>query len=267
MLSAFKERLAILRLNIRHSYQLETAYFSNNWAGLVSTMLYTATYLLFIDILFANVKTMAGYSRDEMLFLTLVSQIGFFLMATFSMYNADKMIEDVNRGNLDLILIKPLPSLFYVSTRNINLLGLLRDGGIPAVVVSMVIDWQELSFAPLSLICGAIAFVFGLLAADMVKFLLSIPVFWKGEAQEFSSLFYSLIRYDLPWEGLSSVFRLSLAAIIPILIPVSIATSVFLGKSPPLPLTLFAIGMGIVCLLIKSLAWRWALRNYTSASS
>lgn len=267
MLSAFNERINILKINISNSYQLEMAYFANNWAGLLSTLGYTLTYLLFINIVFANIKNMAGYSRDEVLFLTMMGQLSFYILATFSMNNADQLIRDVNRGNLDLILLKPLPTLFYVSLRYINLLSLLRNGGIPVFFIIIAIHWTNLHLTAFSIICGIIAFIFGLIASDTVKFLLSIPVFWKGEAQELSGLYYSLIDDNFPWEGLNPFMRMTFAVLVPVFISVPVATSIFLNKSSILPLLVLAVAVGSICLWIKSYVWKVALRNYTSASS
>ena len=267
MRSAFKERLDILRINISNSYQVETAYFANNLGGLLSTLIFTLTYLVFINVIFSNVKTMAGYSKDEMLFLILMGQTTFYLLSSLSMDNNDQMITDVNRGNLDLLLVKPLPTLFYISLRNVNLLAMARDGVIPCVFVVAAIHWQNLTFTPLGNVLGFLALIFGLLAADTVKFLLSIPVFWKGEAQEISGLFYALTSNNFPLEGLQTFMRISFTIIIPVIIGDSVSASIFLGKSPAWPLFGLAVGMGVLCLCIKSLAWRLALRNYSSASS
>jgi ABC-2 type transport system permease protein len=265
--NAFLERVAILKINIRNSYLQETAYFGNNWASVLSTVLYTATYLLFVNVIFSNVQLLAGYNKNEMLFLTLMGQLNYYTLATISLPNADKMIEDVNRGNLDLILVRPVPSLFYVSLRDINLLGFFKVAAIPLLFIASTMDWSALSFSSTTVLLGAVSFIFGIIAGDAVKFLLSLPVFWQGEAQELSTFIYPLTSGNFPWEGLGTGMKIGFGVILPTLISISIASSVFLSKSDPYTLTGWAIAVGSLFLWLKITTWKYALRNYTSASS
>jgi ABC-type uncharacterized transport system permease subunit len=131
----------------------------------------------------------------------------------------------------------------------------------------MIIHWNNLHLTPFSIISGFIAFIFGLIAADTVKFLLSIPVFWKGEAKELSGLFYVLSEPNLPWEGMSNFLRIAFNVVIPTLTSVTVTSSIILNKSPVTPLLIMAIAVGTICIFVKSFAWKLALRNYTSASS
>lgn len=271
MLSACKSSLVLrwnlLKLAVRNSYLIETAYFLNNWVGLLSAFIFTITYVLFINVIFSNVSSMAGYNHQEILFLALLGQLNFYLLAVGSLANWDRLIQDVNQGSFDLVLIKPVPSLFYVSLQRINLIEFLRDSLIPIAFMVWVIDWHQLELHPLNLGLGIVVFICGLLTADAIKCLLSLPVFWKGESHELSMTFYSLIGNDFPWEGLSRLMQGTLGALIPILVGTSIATSVMLGKSPVWPLTFFSLGIATLFVIIKTAAWHYALKNYTSASS
>ena len=64
---AITDRLLILKANTIFTLQKETAYWANNWASVFSTLFYTLTMLLFINVLYANVTLFVGYTKQEML--------------------------------------------------------------------------------------------------------------------------------------------------------------------------------------------------------
>ncbi len=113
-LVAFKEavtlRFTLFWASVVFTFQKETVYFINNWASLLSTTFYTLSMLLFIHILYGNVKMIAGYTKNDMLLFFLIGQIAYYITANISFEVMDDLIISVNRGDLDLILTKPIPS-------------------------------------------------------------------------------------------------------------------------------------------------------------
>src|SRR5205085_8128185 len=95
--------------------------------------------------LFSNIRVVAGWDLDRMLVLTgtyqFVSGVVFLLFDA----NMGKLSEYVNKGELDYVLLKPIDSQFYVSTRFLTL------HQVPAIVVAAVIlavGWARLGLTP-----------------------------------------------------------------------------------------------------------------------
>src|SRR3990167_9318864 len=109
---AISDRAAILKVGIVYTFQQETAYWTNNWANLLSPFFYTLSMVLFIDVIYANVDLVAGYTRNQMLLFLFNGQIAFYTGWLFHK-NLQELIVSVNKGSLDLLLVKPMPSLFY----------------------------------------------------------------------------------------------------------------------------------------------------------
>lgn len=263
----FRDRVRVLGINIVNTYREETAYFANNWANVISTTVYTFTYLAFVHILYSNVTTIAGYTRDEMLFFTLVGQFNFYTLFSWSDGNLSNLIQDVNRGNLDLILTRPLPHLFYVSTRRITLVRLIRDSLVPIVAVYIVINWNTITLEVHNVLAGLVVMVSGLISFHVVQFYLALPVFWKGEAQQVFNMSYVLFNQDIPYEGYPLTLRTALTVLVPIITATALTTSVMLGKTDAPLMAGIAVCVALVALLLRRAGWRMALRNYSSASS
>jgi ABC-type uncharacterized transport system permease subunit len=260
-------RLRLLRLSVIYTWQQESAYFANNWASLASTLLYTLTYIVFINVVFSNVKFLAGYDRQQMLFFSLMGQLQFYAINSWSTDNINNLVDDVNKGNLDLLLIRPLPALFYVSFRAVDFIGFLRDGLVPLVVLASIIDWRSLHLTLPHVAAAALIFFCGQIGCHVVQLLLALPVFWNGEAEQFFGMWYSLSDVDIPYEGLSKGLKVTMTVLIPVLLGTSVAASAALGKGSSRELLAIALAVAAVALMVRVSAWRFALKNYTSASS
>jgi ABC-2 type transport system permease protein len=262
------ERIALLRLNIVNTIYEDYANFANNWASVLSTTFYTVAFMLFVQVIFANVTLYAGYTKNEVLLMYFIGQLQAFSIFAWSEVNIQRLIRDVNSGDLDLILVKPLPSLFYVTFRRIKILDILRDGTPPLLIVGSLISWSEFSITPLQLLYATVIFILGQFAFHAFQFMVACVVFWKGEsASIYNATFEFWDINRVPYEGQSDWLRKIFTIFIPIMLLTPVSTSVLLGRLPGLSTTLFTIAVALVFYLLKSWVWSRALRSYTSASS
>lgn len=262
-----KLRFKILAANIKNSFQNEVAFFANNIGNVFSTVFYTVVAVIFINALFVNVKAIAGYSKNDMLFLFLAGQLSFYIFATWTEGNRDLLHTDVKTGNLDFLLIRPVPALFYISCRKINILGILRDGLPTIILVSYIINWGALNLNPTSAIFGIMIFALGQLAWNGLSYLFTFPVFWLDEATNISKISWSLGETNnTPYEGLERKIKLTLTTIIPSFLTAAVPVSVALGKSDKYVMFTLTLLVTITFSFLKSFMWKKALNNYTSVA-
>lgn len=264
------DRLGFLKAITIFSFQKETAYWSNNWTSVLSTTIYTLSMLLFLDVIYSNVNVVAGYSRNEMLVFFLLVQVTFFTNWGLWQQNLRDFIVSVNRGDLDLLLVRPVPVLFFITFRRIKLLSLLRDAVPPMVAIILSIKWDLVTFTVPNLLAAAALFVMGMIAVHVFQFLATLPVFWFAESKSVLKISMAVESGTklTPLEGFTNnPLRLILGTVAPTLISAGFATSVLLGKSDPIYMLLWAFIVTVVALYIRDIAWQIALRSYTSASS
>jgi len=263
----FTIRFRVLMTNIVNTFNIETAYPAENWANIFSTLLYVISYLIFLDVIFNNVTSLAGYTHNDMLFFTFIGQIAFFTLYTWSFENMSGLAESIRNGELDVLLTKPVPTLFYISTRTFTLVRLVRDAFVPMLIIAFLIDWTTLHLTFLSFVIGIIVFVCGQWAVHMLQFLLVMPAFWNGKSQALLHLSYSITGPEIPLQGLSKYWRVILISVLPVSLPVAGATSVMLGHSNPLLMLSWAIALAMLLAWLRIWIWRKALGVYNSASS
>ena len=272
-LSEFKReirlRLTLIRANTVFTFQQETAYWANNWTSILSTTFYMISTIISIDVVYNNVKLVAGYHRDQMLLFLLIGQSVYYIGWAIQ-GNLDELISSVNRGNLDLILAKPVPSLFYAQFRRIKIFSSFRDGLVPTIAVVWAINWQMLSISWQNALWGILIAIMGMIISNIIFLLSTLPVFILGESSgllDASKSFEYTSGHMVPYEGFTSNMRLVFTYIFPSLISAGIATSVMLGKTSTVPLIYGVLVVAIVFLLLRLVMWKRVLRTYTSASS
>lgn len=265
-----KERINLLKISIINTFQNETAYNAETWSSLLSTTFYTISYIIFVDVIFSNTKLVAGYDHNQMLFFFFVTQISAYLFFAIIMSNIDQLIEDVNNGGLDLILTKPIPSLFFILTRKIKTLTILRDGFPPMLIVTILINWHDLNLSFSGILFGILLFIFGFICVYSILLIFALPAFWIGESSNIYGLaieFFLGADSTIPFEGYGKQFKFAVLIFIPSIFMGGVSTSVMLGKSSPLMMIVFAAIITFIVFLVMNFLWNLALRNYTSASS
>jgi ABC-2 type transport system permease protein len=229
------------------------------------------TNVLFIDIIFNNVDSVAGYSRDEILLFNLYSQIWFFVLYFNFTRNIEIFIQSVNNGQLDLILTKPINSLFYILLRNINTIAVLRNA-IPSILILIIsIDWNNINITEGNLIASILIAILGIIISICINFLAALPVIWLGYNQAIMDIVFMIEdnsgHSNFVYEMWSEFWRFFFTIIFPTAIASGLATSVVLGKQPALQMLLLTVLVTIMFLFITVIAWRKSIRSYSSASS
>lgn len=264
------DRWIIVKTSVISSAQVELAYPANNWSNIFSTLAYTITSILFINVLFSNVTTFAGYNKDEMLVFFIIGQLTFYIEWLLSLNNLGKFTASINSGSFDLLLTKPLPALFYTNFRTLNLISTIRDLLPNVLLVVFVIDWSILDVSILNFFIGILIFIFGILITINYQLILTLPVFWIGfidKVMEFGLAVEYEISHQFPYEAIRKYFGFFFFTLLPIVLVVGGTTSVILGKLPALPTLLVTLTFSIISGQIKFTLWKIALKHYSSASS
>ncbi len=273
-LSVFKQALydrwVILSSNIAFTFQKETAYWANNWMSIFSTVFYTCSMLVFMHVLYANVKSIAGYSRDEMLFFFLIGQISYYQWWFLTIQNFYDFIQDVNRGDLDLILTKPVPALFYISIKRMYFYSMMRDGIPPTLLIGLSINWSNLEFATINVILGILVIFMGQLILHILVFIATVPVIWLGESKKIIKLlleFEGNANRRIPLQGFGEIGKFTFGCLLPVMLGASFPVAILLNKSDPIFLFTWTLLVLIFMLFLRLAVWKIAIANYTSSSS
>ena len=273
-LSVFKKgirkRLHLLGAVAKFSSQETLAYSFNNWGGVISTVFYTLTFMAFISIIYSRVKTIAGYDYGEILFFTLIGQINFYSLWVWSIPSIRRLVETTKLGELDIILSRPIPIVWYLSIRRLKLASMVFEG-LPALVFPLVLTAQNFHhhFTVFAVLAGIFTLILGQILIHCLHFITACSVIWTGEGKAISKLIEEIWSFGetVPYEGFPNPLKLVGTVLIPTLVSSAISTSYFLGKTTNFWFLILLLLLTIFFLYAKIKMWQFAMRHYSSASS
>ena len=235
-----------------------------------------ASLISFLDfagilVLFERVDALGEWTVAEVALLYGVSSVAFAL-TDLAIGHLDALPTMIRQGEFDVILIRPLGSLFQVVSSDFALRRLGKAAqGLAVLVVALVVLDLDWTAGRAAMLVGMV--VFGALIFAGIWVALATVAFWLIDSQEVANAFtYGgnfLAQYPVnifgPWLRRLVIFVLPLAF-------VSYFPSLYvLGKDDPLDLPRalqFASPLAaLVSVVAGGLLWRAAVRHYRSTGS
>lgn len=221
--------------------------------------------LLAFEVILSHTGTIAGWNSDHIrVFLGLLFLADSIFMTLFH-ENIDNLSTKVKKGELDLLLVKPVDSQFMVSFSRLN----------PSYFINFIFaliwliyclsnipdfNWTRL-FLLLLYIPSAVAIM------DSLKFMFATAAVIFVSAESFLYLWFSLYRLGMrpdtiyvPW------LRYIVLTIIPVGFLASVPARALLYDFDPIAL-IGVIFIPVLFFWISRKIWIYALRHYESASS
>ncbi|MEV0387157.1 ABC-2 family transporter protein [Nonomuraea sp. NPDC050643] len=222
-----------------------------------------------ILVIFANTTTLAGFTRDEVLFLYGAASVSFTLCDTF-VSNIDRVSQHIRAGTLDTFLIRPVSAWIQLTTDrfNANRIGRVVQSGLVLgyAMTALDLDWRRTWMVPVMVVTGIVIFTSLWTMAGALQFALT-------DAPEVTSSFtygsHQLSQYPL------SIYARDLVAGVTYVLPLAFINwqpgLYVLGRDDPFGTPAFMRFLGpaaaLVLALLAALAWRQGVRHYRSTGS
>lgn len=212
-----------------------------------------------------------GFSQDEMLFLLALSMLGEgFLAMCFMGFNCGHISRRLGRGQLDHMLIQPVPLWMQLTTESF-----LPFTGSSTLLGGLVLLWVTLSRLQLALSPGWWLLLLGFLLVRAaltlsLSYLAGMTAIWQPVASEESSsvaidLCNTLCRY--PLIGIPEGLMLLLETILPIALMAYMPALVLLGKSPSSLGALWPFALAISFSFLTILIFKKGVKAYAKFGS
>jgi ABC-2 type transport system permease protein len=256
----------LLKTLIRTSFIAELEFRANIALKIFNDFIWYFVQFSVFEVLYLHTSQISGWDLGKIrVFLGCL-----FLTDTINMMfyheNLEQLSERVRKGELDLILAKPVNSQFMLSFYRLH----------PSYFLNFILcfGWllfsihQELGYVSLGIVAKVLIMI---LCSNVImysmRFMVCMTAIIFGRAENLSQLWFSLFRMSLrpdfvypPW------LRYTLLFVLPLGFIASVPAHVVLGLRPNTWIFI-ALGLALSFLLCSSLLWRRVLRSYTSASS
>ena len=248
------------------SFIRATAFRFDFWCRIIMDLVFYAVSLVGFKLIYLQTPMLGGWTESQAMVFIAGYLILDALQMTFISHNLWEFPSDVNTGQFDYTLVRPVSSLFWISCHEVavnSFINLLFAIGI----FIWALSGYDAPISVINLLWYGFFLLNGLFLFFLVRVLFSLPVFWLHSPYTFERIFYSLQPFlDRPHTIFKGWIRLSVMTILPFGLMASLPAYIFFnGVSLSI-----AINVLIVTFLFASLVlWLWnkALRSYASASS
>ena len=225
-----------------------------------------AVNVLLIGVIYSHTDSIAGWTKYEMLLLVGTSMILQRLMMGFFWSNLFELGRNIRSGQFDFFLAQPGNPLFMISTRKLDLDGILNCFIAIGVVIYAA---SQLGLQPSAL---DIALYVVLLACALVIHYAAVLMivsftFWVIGSQGIEGSYFTLFEFArLPRQAFVGVREVLFVWVLPAVISSNVPASVLIHGFQP-HYVLWLGGTAALWLAVAVWVFRLGLRRYSSASS
>lgn len=256
----------LLRLFWGTSLAAELEYRTNFGLALLSSALNLGTSVFTLWLFFRHDAALGGWSWGEALMV-----LGLFTTlqgtsATLLQPNLNRIVAHVREGTLDFVLLKPIDAQLWLSTRRMS------PWGLPDVALGLAIVGYGASMVP-PFTAPGIATALACFACSVailysLWFLMATTTVWFVQIYNVTEVLRSLLDAGrFPIDAFPrGIYRVVFTFVVPVAFMTSVPVQALTGRGSGW-VVVWAIGIAIALLTASRVVFRFALRDYTSASS
>ena len=259
-----KTYLQVLQLFWTTAITAELEYRLNFVVATISSFANLIGSLFSLFLFYGTGYTFQGWTWDEAMIVVGIFTFLQGICATFLVPNLNRIVEQVEKGTLDFVLLKPISSQFWLSCR------ILSPWGCSDLVFGVIIIFYFSSKLSLHLgdyILSCVTIILGVTILYSIWFILGATSIWFVKIYNVTEVLRGLLeagRY--PMSAYPTVYRFFFTFVIPVAFLTTVPAKALLGKSESLWI-LGTILIALSLLLLSHYFWQFALRFYSSASS
>jgi len=257
--------LRTLRLFWSTSLAAEMEYRSNFLMATLSSLFGLCATLFNLSLFYRAGADLGGWSwRQALLVLGLFTVLSGLSRTVFEP-NLSRIVEHVRTGTLDFILLKPIDSQLWLSTRR------LSPWGLPDILLGLALLAYSTAVLELELVACLVALVPVLASLTIlysIWFIVAATTIWYVKIYNVTDVLQAWIDAGrFPIDSFPpGVYRFIFTFVVPVAFLTTVPARTMLGAIEPRWL-LYGAALALGLFLFSRVFWRFALRFYTSASS
>lgn len=249
----------------RTSFIADLEYRANFVTRIATDIFWYTAQIMTFEVLFMHTNKIGDWTLEQMrVFLGVVFVVDALYMIILS-ENLDQFSEKVRKGDLDLLLAKPINSQFMISLQKAStaMLGnmiIACSWFIFSLIQISDFQWTRLLWLIILIPCGLVA-----LYAMRFSLAATAVIFARSENLQF--IWYQIYRLGMrpdsiytPW------FKWMLLTALPVGVIASVPAKALL-EPPNIVLFIWVVILSGILIYLTNKFWKFALRSYSSASS
>src|SRR3954469_22801190 len=125
-MGSLKRYIEVFGIQVKNNWVREAVYRTNFLTSVVTDLIWMGVEVMLFTVIYANVPTLAGWTKPQVYFFLGIFFTSDALFTTLFQRNFWAFSDLVNKGELDILLTKPVSPLFLALTRSISLTAILN---------------------------------------------------------------------------------------------------------------------------------------------
>lgn len=245
---------------IRVSASRFTTYRASVFFVLMGILVWLCGELIYLEGLFGNIESLAGFSRTDMLLLLGINQM-FFTVYDSIIMSQSGLDRLVITFDLDKYLLKPVNQMLFTTLDYVNFKGFVQ---IPTMAVIFFLAYSQGNYEVgiWNIVLFLISFMLGCVNLYLIQLLFQIVAFWvvNSDAKYLIGNSWGMMRFPREVFG-RNILSLSLTYIIPILLIMNIPFHALVGDLDLWWIVIISLNS---CLLyvVASFLWKRGVMRY-----
>ena len=259
-----KRYLSVLRLFWSTAIAAELEYRLNFLIAALSSLGSLMGSLFGLFLFYRTGYQFQGWDWQEALIVLGIFTLLQGFSATLLIPNLNKIVTQVQEGTLDFVLLKPISSQFWLSSR------IISPWGLPDLTFGLILIVYAGNLLGVSLIgylLSLIPLLFGLISLYSLWFMLGATSIWFVKIYNVTEVLRGLLEAGrFPIAAYPVAYRVFFTFIIPVAFLTTVPAEAMLNRVE----WEWVLGSGLLSVILlqsSKFFWRFALRFYTSASS
>jgi ABC-2 type transport system permease protein len=260
--------LKIYKAFIRFSFSKASEFrFDSLFRIFMDAAFYLQFYLL-LHVTFEITPALGGWGREQTMMFFAICLVVDALFMVFIDRNTDELPGLVVKGGFDYYLLRPIPTLFQTMLREISIPSMCNLL-FACLYLCYTFNKSSLTFTPFDLVVIVGLIINGFFLMGSLRLLFGLGVFWGMSERAFLPIHWGLaVMFEKPYTIYSGTIRAVALTILPFALIASLPTELLYGSfDRKLTILFHIVGVSIGFYAFMLLAWRVALKNYSSASS
>ncbi|MGJ3247919.1 MAG: ABC transporter permease [Elainellaceae cyanobacterium] len=256
--------LKVLKLFWGAAIAAELEYRLNFLIAALTSLANLAGSLFGLFLFYRTNYTFQDWSWEEALVVLGVFTLLQGFSATFLAPNLNQIVRQVQEGTLDFVLLKPISSQFWLSTRTVSPWG-SSDLFFGAILIGYA--GGKLGLGLTNYLAAILPLLCGFLSLYSLWFMLGATSIWFVKIYNVTEVLRGLLEAGrFPIVAYPVAYRFFFTFVVPVAFLTTIPAQALLHRGD-VEWMIGALALAIALLYISKLFWRFALRFYTSASS
>ena len=254
----------VLKLFWAAAISAELEYRINFLLAALSSLGNLAGSLFGLFLFYRTGYTFSGWKWEEALVVLGIFTILQGFSSTFLAPNLSRIVDRVQQGTLDFVLLKPISSQFWLSANTVS------PWGIPDIIFGAVLllySANKLGLKIGNYFLTAIPLLFGMVSLYSIWFMLGAMSIWFVKIYNVTEVLRGLLEAGrFPMAAYPAAYRFFFTFVVPVAFFTTVPAEAMLGRGE----IVWIGGAGILAIALLFASryfWQFALRFYTSASS